>query len=90
MSDDIEKDMHNPAAIARKGLTAMYVVYHNPLDCPGKYVMRGRVIGRGADKPTNYVFVGDTIDEVRAYVPEGLVCLRRAPSDHPSVVETWF
>ena len=66
------------------------VIYRHPLDYPGKYVVRGQVARPGgvvADPEP--VGVVDTLEEARALIPEGLVCLARSPEDQPQIVESW-
>jgi hypothetical protein len=68
----------------------LYVVYHNPLDFPGKYVIRRQTAGPGgritiAAEP---LAVG-TLDQVRAALPPGLTRLERSPGDVPSIFEVW-
>ncbi|MHB9044371.1 MAG: hypothetical protein ACYC35_00375 [Pirellulales bacterium] len=69
----------------------LYVVYHNPLDFPGKYVIRRQTAGRGvitiAAEP---LAIGLGINQVRAALPAGLVRLERAPEDDPCIVEVWI
>lgn len=69
----------------------LYVVYFNPLDFPGKYVIRKQIAGRetvlAAPEP---LIVGSSLDEVRAALPDGLTRLDRSPSDVASIVEVWL
>jgi hypothetical protein len=69
----------------------MFTVYRNPADYPGKYVLRGASIVPNAvindPEPTA---VADTLAEVRAAVPWGLVPMHRAIDDLPIIVETWI
>jgi hypothetical protein len=69
----------------------LYVVYHNPLDFPGQYVIRKQTAGPGgritiAAEPLAF----GTLDQVRAALPAGLVRLERAPEDDPCIVEVWI
>ncbi len=64
---------------------SQWVVYFNPLDCPGKYVLRRWDIMREGKHTvprwTDDVHVADTLDEVRQFVPPGLYCLPRFEND---------
>ena len=68
-----------------KGLT-LYVVYCRPLDFPDRYVVRRWE----SDKPTEQHWSADTLEEARAKVPSGYVCLARHPMDVASIAEVWL
>jgi hypothetical protein len=63
------------------------VVYNSLLDFPGKYVARLWDIH---NRPTAYVMLKDTLDEIRAGIPETMVRLDRAETDDPVIVESWL
>lgn len=65
---------------------AIWVVYDNPVDLPGRFVARKWL----NDEPTAEILQAKTLEELRGCLPAGLVCLRRAPSDDPKIVETWL
>lgn len=70
-----------------------YAIYFNPSDFPGKYVLRRWAIKEGVPFPLpdpSPTYVADTLSEVRAQVPAGLVHLHRHPEDDPVIVETWM
>jgi hypothetical protein len=51
----------------------------------------GKVIARlSAGTPTPYVLLADTLAEIHAALPAGLVRSDRQPSDPPEVVEIWL
>ena len=64
----------------------IFTVYFNPLDYPGLYVVR--VFWNAT--PTVYGWTAPTLEEVRARLPRGLVCLPREPGDEPQIVECWL
>jgi hypothetical protein len=68
---------------------SLYTVYENPFDYPGKFVVRRFEVFTGATDP-NPLIVCDTLEEVRAVLPPGLVCLPRHPDDDPVILETWL
>jgi hypothetical protein len=54
-------------------------------DYPGKIVAR-----LATSAPTIYIMLADTLDELRAMLPAGLVRSARERADPPEVVEIWF
>lgn len=67
-----------------------WAIYHNPLDYPGRYVVRAFAILGGLPVPTDDVQLFDSLEDARASVPAGLHCEPRQEHEHPSVVEVWF
>jgi hypothetical protein len=67
----------------------IWTVYHNPSDYPGKYVARKFTVTKDVTA-TRDMFVADTIEEIRALLPQGLYHLTRQPDDDPVIIETWF
>jgi len=74
----------------REGLR-QFVVYDNPSDYPGKFVVRGWTITAGHVQPDTLCQLADDIDGARALVPDhlGLVNIGRQPEDDPTIVEVW-
>lgn len=72
----------------------MWTIYASPADFPGRYVVRRSVIGQGGRMRMDPApsFVGPSLDAARDSLPHerGLVCMVRAPSDPPQIVEVWF
>lgn len=68
----------------------MHVIYHNPSDHPGKWVVRPRHISPGRDEPMALCYVCDNLEEARTKIPAGLHCLPRYPQDDPVIYEVWF
>ena len=70
-----------------------WVIYRNPSDHPGKYVVRRWTIGRGEVTPDpEPAAVVDTLERARAEVPVelGLVRLPRTQWDDPVIAEVWL
>lgn len=67
-----------------------YTIYERPLDFPEKFVVRGFTIRADSAEPDARVQVADTLEEARALIPYGCVCLARDPDDEPQIVETWL
>ncbi len=70
----------------------MWTVFHDPLDYPGKFVVRGIEVHRGQEpvpdrKP---LIVCDSIEAARKVIPEGAYRLGRMPDDEPQIVEVWL
>ena len=62
-----------------------WIVTRDPLDYPDKVIARLMT-----DKPSPYVMIANTLAELQAYLPPGLVRMERTPMDPPDVVEVWF
>jgi hypothetical protein len=69
----------------------IWVIYDRPKDYPIYFVLRRWFVGSdGQQRPEGRALLANTLDEARAYVPYGLCCLARDPSDDPKIVETWI
>lgn len=69
----------------------IYVVYDNPTDYPGKFVVRAhRVISGGSVPEAEPRAVTDTLDEARKVIPDGLIRFVRDETDDAKIVETWL
>ena len=70
---------------------AIYVVYRDPSDFPGKYVVRRSTIGHlGELKDAEPLIVCKTLREARSTIPRCLFCITRSIEDDPVIVETWL
>ncbi len=70
---------------------SLWTITRNPLDFPGKHVARRHIVTPGDEAgPTAEHLVGDTLDQVRALLPAGLVNIGRNPADAPKIVEVWI
>jgi hypothetical protein len=69
----------------------IWVVYLNPTDYPGRYVVRRqRAFAGQVEVDPHPAVVAETLDEARAWVPYGLYCQPAHPEDDPAILETWF
>lgn len=69
----------------------IYVVYADPADYPGRYVVRRQTVGRGVvDIAPEPLGVVDTLEQARHLLPDGLNWLDRQPGDEPQIVEVWL
>lgn len=69
----------------------MYVVYKNPKDYPGKYVLRAFTF-KGLDvvpdkKP---IIVDEDLHKVREMIPSECTGITRSGGDDPVILETWL
>ena len=77
---------HNlQAYAARTYRLSGWIVMQEQRDYPGKIIAR-----LSAGTPTPYVLVADTLAELQAQLPAGLVRSDRQPADPPEVLEIWF
>lgn len=75
-----------------KGSICQYVVYQNPIDYPGKFVVRRFFIGNSMVAPELQPFaVTNTLDAARKSIPEthGYM-LERLNQDEPQIKEIWM
>lgn len=68
----------------------MWTVYDHPRDYPTKFVARRSEIRGGVAYMTNDMFVADSLDELRAWLPPGMSRMSRFPADDPVIVEVWL
>lgn len=68
-----------------------YAIYENPVDCPGKFVVRrwsASIHGAVADAQPHAVT--NTLEEARQTLPSGLVMSEAWPGDDPVIAEVWL
>ncbi len=69
----------------------VFVVYHNPRDYPGLYVVRRQVAGRGTITiDIQPLGVSATLEGIRSFIPPHVKRFPRDPNDDPVIVEVWF
>lgn len=70
----------------------MYVVYHNPSDYPGEYVIRRQVVKPHGvlDKDPVPLAHGMNYTEVLNHLPKGVFRLPRDSRDDPVILEVWI
>lgn len=64
----------------------IFAVYDNPLDFPGRFVVRLFNL----QEPTVYCTLSSTKEEAFATIPKGLTFLPRQNGDEPQLVGTFF
>lgn len=68
-----------------------FVVYENPSDAPGRFVVRAWHIhanGTISAEPTAPSFA--TIEEARNFIPAGYTPIGRFAEDDPAIREAWI
>jgi hypothetical protein len=65
----------------------LFVVYENPRDFPGKFVVRRWLDTVPEQKP---VAVTEQLDQARAAIPAGAANIGRMRNDDPSIREVWL
>lgn len=68
----------------------VWTIYDNPLDYPGKVVVRAFTITPGEAVPSGTYHICESIEQARRLIPEGLTRMPRSEEDHPSVVESYL
>ena len=69
----------------------IHVVYHNPSDYPGKWVVRRHFVGvDGVNLASEPDCVADSLAEARDHIPVGLFRMNRHPHDPEVIYETWL
>lgn len=81
----------SPPESRLQSLLPMWVIYNNPADFPGKFVVRCHSAGPGfviADSTP--LAIVNTLDEARAAVPPGKTNIHRMSADDPCIAEVWL
>jgi hypothetical protein len=76
--------MNTPRTIAA---LEIWTVYRHPRNYPTQYVARKASVPGGE---SNEMFVANTLDEIHALLPRGLVRIPRFEADDPVIVEVWL
>ena len=69
---------------------AIWTVYNNPTDYPGKFVARKFLATAPDPTATAEVEIADTLAELRKKLPPWLSRINRMPGDDPKIVEVWL
>jgi len=67
----------------------VWVVYQNPSDYPGKFVVRPFYVNDTGIRASTDCTVHDDLESARRTIPAGRVRLRRHNADDSVIVETW-
>jgi hypothetical protein len=71
-------------------LLTIWVVYHNPRDHPGKWVLRGQDIGSGTVTPRPACYIADSYEKLLTSLPPGVLRMPRYDDDDPVIYESWM
>lgn len=86
MADRIAEPGEGPPPEALR----LYVLYRNPSDYPGMYVVRQQwAVGDKIIAAHEPWVVTSNLVVARAAIPPGLVRMYRHPTDDPVIVEIW-
>ena len=71
---------------------AIWTVYKNPTDYPGKFVARRFDIDADGPKPSASVIIAPNLKTLRSILAfeMHLICMPRNEGDEPQIVETWL
>ena len=71
---------------------AIWTVYDNPTDYPGKFVARRYDVGANRVTTSSSVIIMDDLEKLRDVLEFELhlVKLMRMPEDDPKIMETWL
>lgn len=67
-------------------IPALFVIFDRPADFPNNYVVRLFYGSVG----TPYCALAKSLNEARARIPAGLVCIKRSAKDARCIVESWI
>jgi hypothetical protein len=72
------------------GRWTVWTIYRELNDYPGCWVLRAHDIFPGVGTRANeFCFVAMTLNELRAKVPPGTLCIGRIPEDDGAIYESW-
>lgn len=71
-------------------LLTIWVIYQNPGDYPGRWVLRGHDIGSGTVMPRPACYIADSYDKLLSSLPPGVQRLPHYDGDDPVIYETWM
>jgi len=68
----------------------IYVIYFNPEDYPGKYVVRRQIASNKGVLTDRKCTLHTTLKEARSAIPITKTNIKRMPEDVACIVETWI
>lgn len=77
-------DSHAPTALM------LWVVTKHPSDFPDKFVARPNYVGPKGHYSVGAALTADTLEDLRAKLPQGLHRMARWADDDPVIVEVWL
>jgi hypothetical protein len=83
--------MSQPDTLPDANGLRMWVLYENPSDWPGMFVLREWLVLASGAVPMPGVFMSPTPENLRAQMEDmGLTCLPRSVDDQAHIVECWL
>lgn len=67
-----------------------WVIYENPSDHPGKFVLRRQFITAGAIYFDKEYWTSEDLEPLRQRIPINCVNIGRMPQDVPCIYEVWM
>ena len=68
-----------------------YTVYFNPIDYPGKYIVRKfEVLSQKEPVPLDVIYEGKSLYQARKAIPYDCICFKKHDDDEKPIVETWI
>lgn len=69
----------------------LITIYNAPADFAGQFVARIHIVEiNGTTRPLIYAALADSLDGIRAKLPQGLDRLERSPEDDKHIIESWI
>jgi hypothetical protein len=70
----------------------IWTIFRDPLDIPGKFVLRGFSVvpGVAEPEPDEKAYASESLEALRNMLPADLVRLPPDATDHETVVESWI
>lgn len=76
-------------AAAREAMEYQFVIYNNPKDHPGSYVVRRWAL-TNPPTPDRDCWLFPSLEDARRIIPASAVLFPRHPDDDPCIVEVWW
>lgn len=86
MSKDIIVRGFDLTRLVKQAKLPLIAVYNHPTDYPDKYVARVW----DTNKPTRFVKLAETLEEIRDAIPKSMCNIGRKDNDDPCIVEVWI
>ena len=85
-ANDREVEQFDYEKSAKQARIPLICIYDHPTDYPDKFIARLW----DCSAPTNIIATADTLEELRAKIPDCMVKLDRHPQADPCIVEVWI
>ena len=68
----------------------IWTIYDHPSDYPDRWVVRWMLVTKGELIKSKMAQLYATLEEARAGLPPGLICIGRNADDDPVIKEVWL